>query len=198
MELLLDSDILCKLAAADLLPDTAQIFGLTIADCRRLPALPHMLRRGRLRKQLGEACSDQLIPVVESIAPMPPASDAWLDKLAQLSQIDPGEAQLFAAGAEIGAWIATGDKRALKALGGVPDYVAATEGRLIVLERVLLSLCAQVGVTEMHSRMPPLKAIDTMARLCFSQNPGDPEAALLSYCTEAEAFLAPLTLWKPG
>src|SRR5688572_3676477 len=89
MELLLDSDILCKLAAADLLPETAKIFGLTVADCRRLPALPHMLRRGGLRKRLGDACSDQLIPIVESMAPIPAGADMWLDKLAQLPQVDP-------------------------------------------------------------------------------------------------------------
>jgi hypothetical protein len=198
MELLLDSDILCKLAAANLLPETAQVFGQTIADCRRLPALPHMLRRGGFRKRLGDACSDQLIPVVESLAPIPPGSDAWLDKLAKRPEIDPGEAQLFAVGAETGAWIATGDKRALKALAGIPDYVTATHGRIVILERMLLALCGHVGVAEMHRRIGPMKPLDTMAKICFSENPGDPEAALVSYCTEAEASLAPLKLWKPG
>lgn len=49
--LLLDTDIFCKLGVADLLDDTLSILGLKYSDCSRLPALPHMLRRGRLVRQ---------------------------------------------------------------------------------------------------------------------------------------------------
>lgn len=197
MELLLDSDVLCKLAAADLLADTVKIFGLTIPDCRRLPALPHMLRRGSLRRHLGDELCNKILPMVEAIAPVQGASIVWLDKLAQVPEIDPGEAQLFAVAAERGSWIATGDKRSLSALARIPDYVAATSGRIVIPERVLITLCCELGVAEMHKRIQPVTAIDKVVRICFSENPGDPPSALLSYSNDAEISLSPLTFWKP-
>jgi hypothetical protein len=156
-----------------------------------------MLRRGSLRRYLGDALSDRLLPVVQAIAPVAEASVAWLDKLAHEPEIDPGEAQLFAVAAERRSWIVTGDKRSLTALAEIPDYVAATAGRIVIPECVLFALCGQLGVAEMHKRIQPVKAIDNVVKICFSENPGDPPAALLSYANDAETSLSPLKLWKP-
>ena len=53
MSVLVDSDILCKLAIADLLEPALQTLGYEVERCARLPALPYMLRRGRLRESYG-------------------------------------------------------------------------------------------------------------------------------------------------
>ena len=59
MRLLADTDILCKLAATGLLAGAASLLGGQAHAVERLPALPRMLRRGSLRKMLGEELADK-------------------------------------------------------------------------------------------------------------------------------------------
>ena len=54
MRLLIDSDAFCKLAASGLLSDAAALFN---GECGRLPALPHMLRRGQLLYRWPSGCT---------------------------------------------------------------------------------------------------------------------------------------------
>lgn len=52
MRLLLDTDAFCKLGAAGVFDDALSLLGLSVSDCGRLPALPYMLRKGSLRKEV--------------------------------------------------------------------------------------------------------------------------------------------------
>lgn len=197
MKLLFDTDVFCKLGIANLLEDTAHIFGAKLHDCGRLPALPFMLQRGGLRKLYGGPACDALIPVVNAIPVVPDASTTWLDKLTAIEAINPGEAQIFAVAAEAGQPFLSGDKRALCALKDIDEFIPALEGHVVVLEAVLLTLCNRLGQNEIHQRVAPLIAVDRMLEICFSRGNPDPANALLSYYRAYKTELVPLKLWDP-
>lgn len=197
MKLLFDTDAFCKLGIASLLEGTAHIFGATLQECGRLPALPRMLRKGGLRKHYGGSVCDALIPVANALPVMANPAVTWLEKLTAVAAIDPGEAQIISVAAEQGQPFVTGDKRALKALKGIADFVPALEGRVVVVEAVLLALCDRIGQEEMRRRMASLAIADRMVDVCFSSGNPDPSSALLSYYQALERELAPLRLWNP-
>jgi hypothetical protein len=197
MKLLFDTDAFCKLGIASLLQDVAQIFGAQLQECGRLYALPFMLRKGRLRSLFGGPACDALIPVANVIPVMPDPSVAWLEKLTGIEAIDPGEAQIFAVATELGQPFLSGDKRALNALKGVNDFIPALNGRVVVMEAVLLALCDRIGQEEMRRRVAPLAAVDRMVEVCFSSGNPDPSTSLMSYYRALEMELAPLKLWNP-
>lgn len=198
MALLVDGDAFCKLGVSGMLADAAEILGVKISDCARPPALPYMLRRGALVRAYGaEACAALRPDALEmESAPAPDAT--WLDKLASVDGIDPGEAILFAAAAQHGAHVLTGDKRAVIALKGVPGYPAALSGRIVVFEAMLLALCARLGHVEVRRRLGSLTATDKTLIVCFSAANPDPREALVSYYSSLAADVQPLILWDPG
>lgn len=197
MKLLFDTDAFCKLGIASLLQDVAQIFGAQLQECGRLYALPFMLRKGRLRSLFGGPACDALIPVANALPVMPDPSVAWLEKLTAIEAIDPGEAQVFAVAAERGHPFLSGDKRALIALKNIGDFITVLDGRVVILEAILLALCDRLGQEEMRLRVAPLAAVDRMVEVCFSSGNPDPSTALMSYYRALEMELAPLKLWDP-
>ena len=197
MKLLFDTDAFCKLGIASLLQDVAQIFGAQLQECGRLYALPFMLRKGRLRSLFGGPACDALIPVANVIPVMPDPSVAWLEKLTRIEAIDPGEAQIFAVATELGQPFLSGDKRALNALKGVNDFIPGLNGRVVVMEAVLLALCDRIGPEEIRQRVAPLIAVDRTVAVCFSSENPNPLEALISYFEDIKTKLAPLQLWNP-
>ena len=197
MKLLVDTDVFCKLGISSLLEDAARIFGTSLQECGRLPALPFMLRRGRLRKLFGALACDALIPVADSMLEMPQPGVIWLEKLTAIEAIDPGEAQIFAMAAEQGQRFLSGDKRALNALKGVDAFIPALDGRVVVMEAVLLALCDRIGPEQIRQRVAPLIAVDRMVAVCFSSENPNPLEALISYFEDIKTKLAPLQLWNP-
>jgi hypothetical protein len=197
MRLLIDSDVFCKLGVGNLLDESLAVLGAQACDCGRLPALPHMLRRGKLPKTYGaEACA-ALVPLAESIQTIPTPDAVWLDRLTPVQSVDPGEAQLFALAAQNSLMVVTGDKRALRAVRNVPGYVGALSGRVVALEAILMALCDRMGHVELRRRFGPVAAIDNMVKVCFSEGNPDPREALESYFRDLIAEVRPLVLWEP-
>ncbi len=197
MQLLIDSDVFCKLGIAGLLEDAIAVLGASPTTSGRLPALPHMLRRGSLLRTYGAAACVKLLPLTEAIPPIPAADPTWLDKTAQVPSIDPGEAQLFASAAADGLLVLTGDKRALLALKDIEGFETALAGRIVVFEALLLALCDSLGAPEVTRRLRPLIPSDKTLRVCFSDGETDPREGLLSYFRNLATEAAPLLLWQP-
>jgi hypothetical protein len=195
--LLVDSDIFCKLGMAGILDAAFSILGVTAGEAACLPALQHMLRRGKLRKTFGDANCDGLIPKATAMATAMDASSEWLDRLVGIDRIDIGEAQLFAMAATSGSILMTGDKRALGAVSkvtGFPDHVRA---RFVTLEAILLALCCHHGDDAICAAVKPLMGSDRMVQICFSAADRDFRGALRSYFEAAKRDVFPLVLWDP-
>lgn len=197
MQLLVDTDLFCKLGVANLFDEALVSLGVEARECRRLPALPHMLRRGRLPKTYGEEACMALVPVAERIPAIGPVEAEWLDRLAPVESIDPGEAQLFAMAAQQALIVLSGDKRALRAIKDVSGYAEALSGRVVVFEAILMLLCDRMGYSEIRSRLQPLTGKDTMVNVCFSEGNQDPVGALVSYFQNLAEEVYPLILWAP-
>lgn len=197
IKLLVDTDIFCKLGVAGLLRDALNIFGATPQQCGRLRALPHMLKKGRLPKRYGMPVCETLRPIAESMSIIPTPSDMWLDKLIGVEAIDVGEAQLLAAAAESETILFTGDKRALQSLKSLTDFTQVLDGKIVVLEAALLTLCHKIGTEEVRRHIVPLAALDKVVEICFSKNNHDPPQGLQSYYGQLAEDLTPLILWEP-
>jgi hypothetical protein len=196
MQVLIDTDVFCKLAIADLLADSLRLLAARIAECGRLPALPHMLRRGRLPAQYGEDACARLLPLAQEMPTAPAAGSSWLDRLVGAPEIDPGEAQLFAAAAERGMMLMTGDNRAIKALKSIDGFPEALSGRIVTHVAILQALCDDLGSATVRGRVGSLMSLDKTIRVCFSGGSPNPRGALESYARNFEAEALPLTLWQ--
>ena len=197
MHLLVDTDAFCKLGVAGLLDDAAGVFGARLSDTGRLPALPYMLRKGRLVNRYGRSACHALLLHAEAMPAHPKPGAAALAPLAFNEAIDPGEAQLFAAAAEFNLTVVTGDKRAVRALKPMTEVHAPLAGRIAMLEAVLLKLCEQLSLEKLRQRVGPLISHDKTVGLCFSAASSDPRDGLRSYHENLAAEVHPLLLWNP-
>ena len=195
LRLLIDTDAYCKLGVAGLLDDAVGIFGASIQECGRLPALPYMLKKGRLRFILGEGPADHLAELAGSMPIALQPSNRWLETLTGVHAVDPGEAQLMAASAEYGVLTITADKRGVCAIRDIPVLSEALSERLVVLEAILIELYNRLGDIGLRARIDPLMQIDTAVRSCFLSSV--PLTGLLSYFTELTNQASPLKVWRP-
>ena len=196
LRLLIDTDAFCKLAAAGLLDDVLAFFGVTRAECARLPALSPMLQRGHLRNRYGEAESDRLRAIAQTFSKMPEPSTEWLDTFSAVPAIDPGEAQIYALAAERGLMVLTGDKRALKALGSLTAAHPRLNGNIVTLEAALLGLVGRLTDPVLRAHGKILAEYDQMAKAVFSSAGSSLDEALKSYVRHIEIQVQPLTLWR--
>jgi len=197
MPLLVDTDGFAKLGVAGLLAPLLELLGVELTDCRRLPALPHMLRRGGLPRRHGQPACDALIGTAEAMGVAGTASTEWVARLVDVPQIDPGEAELLAYAAEHSLMLITGDKRALVAVAKVAGFADALAGRIVTLEAALVALCDRLGDGHVRTAVAPLLAKDITLRICFSDANSSPRPALVSYFESLKRDAAPLVLWEP-
>ena len=170
--LLVDSDVFVLLSAAGLLDELAAALGFTPDAIRRLPALPHQLRKGRTFRRYDESARQAAAARCEAVLPL----DEQPDKLAfgrmlSVDGIDEGEAFLFATLAERHACLlATGDSRSLIALGQAPemqDVRDQVRGRIVPLEAALILLVRRLGATAVGPRLKPLAAVHRTIDIVF-------------------------------
>lgn len=198
MKLLLDTDLFVKLGLCGLLAPALQVLGLDIADCARLPALPHMLTRGKLVRAHGAGPLAALVPAANTMPAAPAARAAWLNQLAGIDNLDVGEAEIFAVAASApGVLVGCGDKRAIRAVAPIGPVCDELAGRVICFEAVLLALCFAHGADVVRAALQPLAA-DGLVKICFSPNNAAPEDCLQSYLNGLEAEASPLLLWRPA
>jgi hypothetical protein len=195
-QLLVDTDAFCKLAAADLLDDVFSLLSVDRTQCAVLPALPHMLERGRIRKNYGDAAADRLRKLADEFPAAPNSSSAWLDVLADEPSINPGEAQLFALAAERRIRVLTGDKRSLDALAKITAIHPSLAGRVVTLEAVLRGMASNIPEAQLRHKGKVLGQRDQMAKAVFASEGSDLGEALDSYIRDLAARAKPLELWR--
>ena len=178
-----------------LLAQAAAVLRVPFDECGRLAALPYMLRRGRLRRKLGDDSADHLLALAQELPIADQPSNEWLEPLTGLHQIDPGEAQLLAASAEHKSWIVMSDKRAVLAVKEASGFPLALDRRVVVLEAILLELCTRLGPHAVLDRVGGLMQIDVTMKICFSS--ASPEKCLWSYFNDLASLASPLRLWQP-
>ena len=197
MQVLIDTDAFCKLAVGGLLDDSVRLLGADLSRCGRLPALPYMLKRGRLRDRYGTSVCEELIPLANTMPVVSSTNDIYLNQLAGMSEVDPGEAQLLAKAAEAKLHLITGDKRSLRSLKNISLITEDVAGRIIVLESLLLALCNSLGTEEIRRRVEELTNFDKMMSICFSELNEEPVDCLRSYLLALAEEVKPLLLWQP-
>ena len=185
--LLVDSDMFVILSAAGALHRTAHLLGFGPDDVRRLPALQNQLRRGRtfLRKYTQEIrdaaldCCGRVATLTER-----PSGDAILDQLSSVSDIDVGEAVMYAVMLDHPSYLlASGDKRAMRALAANPclsNVRDALAGRVICLEAAVRMLVKRDGVAQVAQAFAPLLSANTALRVAFSEGLATGERNCLS------------------
>lgn len=194
--LLVDTDAFCKLGIAGLLEEAVSFLGTDLSACGRLPALPHMLRRGSLPRRYGAEACEALLPSAEQMFPILVADPQSLDPFVSINDIDPGEAQLLATAVRSDALLLSGDKRALRALAALTDPLNALKGRIVTIEAILLALADRIELTELRKRANLAAPFDQTLKICFSSDNPDPLSGLRSYFKSLEAEVSPLTLWN--
>jgi hypothetical protein len=196
MKLLIDTDAFCKLGMAGLLDPAIEALGAA-GGCGRLPALPHMLRRGRLPRTYGADVCERLLREAEKLPSHHDPDAHWLDELTGRREIDPGEVALFAAGATTGSLVLTGDRRAVRALAAVDSLHTALAERVVMLEAMLIRLCDDLGVDEVRRCLEVVRRHDRIISICFSAENPDSRLALHSYHQDFAEEVHPLKLWEP-
>ncbi len=165
-----DTDYLLKVEHWEIAEDVLTMFEATRETCYRLDAAPRMARRkasvkATFSNHLELAERAMLYRRFEDEAPA-----LWLDRMTPHSEIDPGEAELLARLAcDSAMFLATSDKRCLRALSRVPGLADAVAGRIVTLEATLLRLCKRLGVTEVRKRVCPRRFVDNGIACCFPQ-----------------------------
>ncbi len=197
MRALIDNDVFCKLEVCSLLDLALESIGLIPARCACLQTLPYVLNKGRMLAQYGEALSQQLAMSVSRFDRVPSLPDTWRDQLVGRHEIDPGEAILFGvAAAEPDSLVVTGDKRAIRALSGLPELSSLLRGRVVCLEAMVLRLIAARGIAFVSRGIAPALAFDRTLQVCFTS--GDPTAGLRSYFRALQEDASPGLLYSTG
>lgn len=183
--LLIDTDMLVLLGGSETLSIVLDLLGFRMDQARRLAAATCQLQRGRRFKDAYPA------PLLQSafrtagmIAPItePPRDLELADRLARVSAIDPGEAQLFALLAEHPAYYLTsGDKRALTAVGQERELSGLRErirGRIICLESILKLLVMKSGAAAIGAAFEVLRRHKTLSVLLSATQTKDDQTCL--------------------
>ncbi len=206
--LIIDSDIFILLASAGLIGRVAALLGVEDGNIRRLEALPHQLDRGKaFKKNYSDAVRRKAVAECNGIAPLidRPADDALFQLLNEVEAIDEGEALLLALAAENPAYyIASGDKRAMRALAAAPTLQAVRDAlrcRIVCLEAVLRLLVTADGVQATAAAFAAVRDKHTTLRVVFSEVGSTDQAQCLqyidSYLNELIKTIGTELLFKP-
>lgn len=141
--ILLDNDFILKIATLDLVDEFLHLPFVYASELRHLSSLPFMISKGNLRNYTDEGLGRALdwldtFPTIEALAPQS------IDRIPQLSGIDPGERLLLGSVLEIvDSSIFTGDKRCITALGGLSSELRdAFTGKVLCLEAAICAIVA--------------------------------------------------------
>ncbi len=194
--LVIDSDLFILLAGSDLLMPTLGLLGIQPADAQRLPALEYQLQRSsRWTWAYPEGVRQLALTACRRIPPLTerPTSDATLQQLIAVEAIDEGEALVFALMIEQrGLYLASGDKRAMRALAAAPQLRQVRDGiagRVLCLESILRLLVERQGLEAIANALRPVRDQYQTLRVAFSAGVATSQ---VSFDAAMDAYLAEL------
>jgi len=91
----------------------------------------------------------------------------------------------------------TADKRALRAVSRLNFLVPLLKKKIVVMEAILLGLCATLGVDAVRSAVAPHRLLDKVFLSCFSPGNDQVEDCLWSNLNALQVQVSPLSLWMP-
>jgi hypothetical protein len=191
LALLIDNDIVIKLAQLDAYVDGLGAIGVTPKQVGSLGAMLRFmgLRRRELTRTDAEA--DRLSKALASIAEIEPTPEeqrlaaSFMKAIieAQLD-MDEGEVALMAVAVNrVGVEVATGDKRALRDLPQLAvrvTAIAALRGRLICLEQIFKRLCQARGLPRIRAAVLLARHADVTLTVAYDALSGDGAAAFVN------------------
>ena len=174
--LLVDTDIFVLLAGAGLLDRTAELLNCSPDDLRRLDPVTHQLRKSKkfLEKYSAEVRAAAL-QAARRVRPLTdrPVDDTLLQRLADIPDIEEGDAFLLASVAEHPSWLlTTGDRRAIIACATNPEarkVRKAVAGRIVPIETVLRLLVTTDGIGKIAPAFINVREYDKKLRVIFSE-----------------------------
>lgn len=180
---LVDADVISKLAHWELLELLPQAFGLPWQSFSTTPSVMYRARKANKKPDRlfrSQTAVDCALHALSQMGLMPATLDRDFILAAQrVPAIDPGEAVLLAtAVVHPKACILTGDKRALAAVANAAQPLGAgrLKGRIICLEQCILHALERIGLEALRSHLCREPVVDRVIA-----------AAMGSTCTASEA-----------
>jgi hypothetical protein len=167
----IDNDALLKLTAYDLFWDAIALLGVQPTDIRVLASTEFVIRRNKsIKQQYSEEVRTKALSLVKGIVKVE-ADQANPFLSLQVAGLDPGELTLIhAVIAEPSFYLATGDKRCLRALVNTPELVTARQklnGKVVCVEQLIAELIAVKGFEAVKQKVVPARDCDTALKAAF-------------------------------
>lgn len=166
MTILVDNDILFKVAALDLLDSLPELLDARLPSIHVLDSIPYYpLKNPRVEENCGAVAIERTLAFVEDLPKLgeEDVPDAPFDRLIGQEGIDVGEAILFAAATQFNpVWVVTGDKNSLRALHGsdCSDVIDEMSRCVICFERLILGFIEVFDYTLVCERVASAPSID--------------------------------------
>ncbi len=212
VRLLVDNDVVVKLAQMDCYQDTLSAIGRRDGE---VGSLGFMLRymgkasaEARLALVKDKAAADRLGAILPRITEIEPTEEqqrraARILKQAMLAELDldQGEVGLMAVGVDLEhADIATGDKRALRSMPAISKLetsVAALKLRLICFEQMIRELCRAFGIRRVRAAVNTFPGADAVIRAVYDEYGAKGDAVFVQFMDHlvAEQVEAPAPGW---
>lgn len=169
-----DNDIILKLTAYGMMDEALECLKMDWSNVRVLESARFVFERSKkLKKKHSESILLSAIDFVEKCATISSQdSDEYRLLMKEIkNDIDPGEATLIAATfQEFGSFLATGDKRCLKALATIECLQTIHEGlqnRVICLEQIICQLIEIKGFDWVLEKVLPNLECDKAVKAAF-------------------------------
>ncbi len=169
----LDNDVILKLTGYGITNEALECLKIERSNIRVLDSARFVFGSKKLKKKYSESILLSAIDFVEKCATISSQdSDEYRLLVKEIkNDIDPGEATLIAATfQEFGSFLATGDKRCLKALATIECLQTIHEGlqnRVICLEQIICQLIEIKGFDWVLEKVLPNLECDKAVKAAF-------------------------------
>lgn len=199
MKALVDNDVLLKGARYGLLAELLSVIPVELESIGILGSAKYVVR-DRLRRRTSSDRVGDFEIIVEALKAIEPteseiqlAAELEYKAMAADCELDEGESILCAVlVARLAEWLATGDRRAIKAIqmilniDGMDSKLAVIQGRVICLEQLFIKLIESYSPEMIRKIVCENPAVDRALHICFSgdrirEKPLECKEGLLSY-----------------